>query len=271
MNNTSTSTVPVSLPIVATSVSLPIAAPANSTVPDISLIFSAAPRQRRTRKSKPSSTIIFPVNIDTIQKSHNRDGNESENSYHTGDVRTDDSILEDSDLARYNQIRRKLTDRDTVQDSDSGERSVASNHTSSLPSRDPGRETTNERISSVTNIPASQTQNESGYTDDRGRNLNNQNRRDNSNPQSLNRDSILPNVPPKVMPSSTALQPGYSDFYANFYRQTVHNQFQTYNNRYDNGNQRYNDYPNQANMRYNRNFFVNITLNFIRVITTRQT
>ena len=204
MNNTSTSTVPVSLPIVATSVSLPIAAPANSTVPDISLIFSAAPRQRRTRKSKPSSTIIFPVNIDTIQKSHNRDGNESENSYHTGDVRTDDSILEDSDLARYNQIRRKLTDRDTVQDSDSGERSVASNHTSSLPSRDPGRETTNERISSVTNIPASQTQNESGYTDDRGRNSDNQNRSENTNPQSRHRDSSLPNVPPQVMPSSAA-------------------------------------------------------------------
>ena len=50
--------------------------------------------------------------------------NESENSHQTGDVRTDDSILEeesrlDADLARDNQIRRNLTDRDTVQNSDS--------------------------------------------------------------------------------------------------------------------------------------------------------
>ena len=55
--------------------------------------------------------------------------NESENSHQTGDVRTDDSILEeerlDADLARYNQIRRNLTDRDTVQDSNSGESSLA--------------------------------------------------------------------------------------------------------------------------------------------------
>ena len=131
-----------SLPIVATSVSRPIAAPANSTIPDISLTFSAVPRKKRTRKSKPSSPNIFPTNIDTIQKSHNRDGNESENSYQTGDVRTDYSIQEeerlDADLARYNHIRRKLTDRDTVQDSDSGESSVASSRPSSPPSSDPG-------------------------------------------------------------------------------------------------------------------------------------
>ena len=114
-----------------------------------------------------------------------------------------------------------------------GEISVASSHTSSPPSRDPRRETINEGASSVTNIPASQTQNESGYTDDRGRNSDNQNRRDNSHPQILHRDSILPNVPPQVMLSSTALQPGYSDFYANFYRQTVDNQFQNCNRNWE--------------------------------------
>ena len=136
--DTSISTVSVNLPIVATFVSQPIAAPAIGTVPDVSLTFSAAPLQKRTRKSKPASTIIFPTDIDTIQKSHERDGNESENSYHTGDVRTDDSLLEegnrlDADLARYNQIRRNLTDRDRVQDSDSGESSVVSSRTSSPP------------------------------------------------------------------------------------------------------------------------------------------
>ena len=55
------------------------------------------------------------TDIDTIQKSHDRDGNESENSYHTGDISTYDSLLEeknrlDANLARYNQIRRKLTE-----------------------------------------------------------------------------------------------------------------------------------------------------------------
>ena len=171
-------------------------------------------------------------------------------------MRTDDSILEeerlDADLARYNQIRRKLTDRDTVQDSDSGESSVASSRTSSPPSSNSSRETTNERASSVTNIPTPQTQQESGYTDDRGRNSDNQNRRDNKNPQSRHRDSTLPNVPPPVMPSSTSLQPGYPDFYENFYRQTVDKQFNNYN-RNDIGNQRYNDFLNQTNRRYNRN------------------
>ena len=263
----------VSLPIVATSVSLPIAAgssgnqlaetsvstvsvsmpilaaPAISTVPVISLQLSAAPRQKRTRKSKPAPTIIFPVDIYTIQKSHNRDGNESENYYHTGDVKTDDSILEeesrlDADLAWYNQIRRDVTDRDTVQDSNSGESLVASSRSSSPP--------TNERLTSVTNIPAPQTQNESGYTDNRGRNSDHQNRRDNFNPQSHSRNSVLPNVPPQVTQSSAALPPGYTEFYANFYKQAVDNQFQNYN-RNDNGNQRYDDYHNQANMRYNGN------------------
>ena len=104
----------------------------------------------------------------------------------------------------------------------------------------------------MTNIPTSQTQQESGYVDDRGRNSDNQNRRDNSNPQSRHRDSSLPNVPPPVMPSSTSLQLGYSDFYEKFYRQTVDKQFHDYN-RNDSGNQRYNDFPNQANRRYNRN------------------
>ena len=156
----STFTVSVSLPIVATFVSQPIAAPVISTVADVSLTFSAAPRQKQTRKSKRASTIIVPTDIDTIQKSHDRDGNESENSYHTGDISTDDSLLEeknrlDANLARYNQIRRKLTDRDRVQNSDSGESSVASSRTSSPPSRDPSRETTNERVTSVTNIPNS--------------------------------------------------------------------------------------------------------------------
>ena len=56
------------------------------------------------------------------------------------------------------------------------------------------------------------------------------------------------------MPNSAALPPGYAEFYANFYRQTVDNQFQNYN-RNDIGNQRYNDYPNQANMRDNGNNF----------------
>ena len=122
----------------------------NGTVPDVSLMFSAAPRKKRTRKSKPASTIIFATDIDTIQKSHDRDGNKSENSYHTGDVRTDDSLLEegnrlDADLARYNQIRRNLTDCDRVQDSDRGESSVVSSRASSPPPRDPSRETTNAR------------------------------------------------------------------------------------------------------------------------------
>ena len=78
---TSVSTVSVSLPILTAPI---------GTITDISLTLSAALRQKRTRKSKPAPRIIFPVDINTIQKSHNRDGNESE-----GDVRTDDSILEE--------------------------------------------------------------------------------------------------------------------------------------------------------------------------------
>ena len=51
---------------------------------------------------------------------------------------------------------------------------MALSRTSSPPSSDPGRETTNERASSATNIPTPQTQHESGYTDDRIRNSDNQ-------------------------------------------------------------------------------------------------
>ena len=134
---------------------------------------SAAPRTKRTRQSRPSSTIIFPVEIgiDTIQKSQDRDGNESYNSYYTGDVRTDDSIVEeenrlDADLAQYNRIRQNLTDRDEVEDSDSGDILVASNRAPSP--TEPHRETTNERVSLVVNIPVPQPQNESGFNFDRG-------------------------------------------------------------------------------------------------------
>ena len=113
---------PVSLPTVAaTLVSLPTVAAADAslsfvsasalgTFPDVSLNMSAAPSRKRPR----------------LQKSQDRDGNESDNSDCTGDVRTDDSVVEeesrlDADLAQYNQVRRNLTDRDEVEDSDSGD------------------------------------------------------------------------------------------------------------------------------------------------------
>lgn len=92
-----------------------------------------------------------------------------------GDVRTDDSVLEEenrlnADLAQYDQILRNLTDRYEFEDSDSGESSVASNRALS-PSPypiEPHRETTNERATSVANIPIPQFQDESGFSDNRG-------------------------------------------------------------------------------------------------------
>ena len=105
VESTNVSTVSVSLPTVAAPfVSLPtvaaadvslsfVSASALGTIPDVSLNISAAPRRKRTLQSRPASTNIFPVDvgIDTIQKSQDRDGNESDTSYCTGDVRTDDS------------------------------------------------------------------------------------------------------------------------------------------------------------------------------------
>ena len=103
---------PVSLPTVAAAdISLSfVSASALGTFPDVSLNMSAAPSRKRTR----------------LQKSQDRDSNESDNSDCTGDVRKDVSIVEvesrlDADLAQYNHVRRNLTDRDDVEDSDSGD------------------------------------------------------------------------------------------------------------------------------------------------------
>ena len=154
---------PVRLPTVAAAdVSLSfVSASALGTIPDVSLNMSAAPRRKRTRQSRPASTNIFPVDvsIDTIQKFQDRDGNESDTSYYSCDVITDDSIVEeerrlDADLAQYNQVRRNLTDRDEVEDSDSRDILWASNRAPSPV--EPDRETTNERVSSVVDIPTSQ-------------------------------------------------------------------------------------------------------------------
>ena len=103
------------------------------------------------------------------------------------DVRRDDSIVEeenrlDADLARSNRIRRNLTDRDEVEDSDSGDISVASNRV--LSPIEPHRETTNERVSSVVNIPTPEPQNESGFNCNRGQDSEIQYRGVNQNPQS---------------------------------------------------------------------------------------
>ena len=246
---------------------------------------SAAPRRKRTLQSRPASTNIFPVpvdvGIDTIQKSQDRDGNESDTSYCTGDVRTDDSIVEeesrlDADLAQYNQVRRNLTDRDEVEDSDSRDILWASNRAPSPV--EPHRETTNERVSSVVDIPTPQPQIESGFNLDRGRNSEiqyrgvNQNLRShssNENPRQQVLHQSSKNFPSQSLQGSSSnmndmRSQGYAAVYDNFYNQP--NQYpddfnmQNFNPN-DNGNygrqgdflgdfHNYNCNHNQANMRY---------------------
>ena len=79
---------------------------------------------------------------------------------------------------------------------------MASSRSRSPPQRDSGRETTNEWVRSVTNILVPQTQNDSGFTDNRGLNLDNQNRLENFYPRSHSSNSVLPNISPQLMQSS---------------------------------------------------------------------
>ena len=108
--------------------------------------------------------IICPVDvgIDTIQKSQDRDGNESDNSYCT----SEETIPYWKRKIGWMLTWHDLTDRDEIEDFDSGGISVASNRAPSP--IEPHRETTNERVSSVVNISIPQPQNESGFNFDRG-------------------------------------------------------------------------------------------------------